>query len=181
MARARRYPTETIAQIDSLIRRVAFSEKKKDKSYDECGLTNAAIVSACLGEAREIMRHQYNEMVAGYLAARIPLVLPEHSETEPTRYLTLPGLDLPAWLSIPSEGKGETGWKFQPDVTPNQLTRVIEHRAKDIEGRIVEKQKLEILRDTALDRGCDRNDPIRTVFGESPDGDTPDDRPTPYP
>lgn len=177
MARAKRFPSEVVARIDSLIRREAFAQKVKDESYKERGLTNSTIVSACLGEARDIMRRQYDEMVSGYLAIRIPLVLPEPSETEPTRYLTLPGLDLPAWLSVPPEDKGEFGWKFQPDVTPNQLTRLIDHRQKDIDGRIAEKQKLAILRDTAVELGCDPDDPISKVFDRRSLPTSPEDKP----
>jgi hypothetical protein len=180
MARKKRYPTEIVLRVDSLIRKVAEDLRREDDDYAEIGLVNSAIVTGCLSEAREIMRREFDEMVAGYLAARIPIVLPKPSETEETRYLTLPGLNLPVWLAIPREDKGEFGWKFQPDVTPNQLTRVIDHRQKEIDGRITEKQKLAILRDTALEMGCDPNEPIKTVF----DGDrskSPPDRPRPSP
>jgi hypothetical protein len=176
----KRFPEDVVARVDSLIRRVAEARKKTDPDYAERGLPNGLLVQACLEDAKDIMRRQYDEMVSGYLAVRIPLVLPAPSPTERTSFATIPGLDLPVWLSVPSADQHGSGWKYQPDLTPNEITRVIKHREQDIEGRVVEKNKLVLLRDTALEQGCEPDDPIRTVFdGDDPDGDPLDEhRPT---
>lgn len=176
-----RFSEEVVARVDSLIRRVAEARKKTEPEYAERGLPNGLLVQACLDDAKNIMRRQYDEMVSGYLAVRIPIVLPAPSPTERTSFATLPGLDLPVWLSVPSADKHGSGWKYQPDLTPNDLTRVIKHREQDIEGRVVEKNKLVLLRDTALEQGCAPDDPIGTVFDADEPDDGPRDEPRPTP
>lgn len=177
----KRFSDDTVIKIDSLIRRIAEKNRKEDPEYHHRGLTNPQLVQACLDEAKDILRRDTDELVSGYLAARIPIVLPAPSPSERTRFLTLPGLDLPIWLPVPHEEKGGAGWKYQPDLTPNELTKIIAHRELDIEGRIVEKNKLVLLRATALDKECGPDDPISTVFGKDPDAPQPDEGPRPSP
>jgi hypothetical protein len=155
-------------RIDSLLRKVAIKLSSTSPDYIKRGLHNREIVQSAIAEAEEILRLEYRGVVSAYLMARIPVVLPspDDDEDEPTAFISLlPGLDLPVWMAIPAEdARGPAGWKQQPDLTPNQLQRVINHQSADIEGRIIAKNKLVILRETALDRGCDPDKPISSVL-----------------
>jgi hypothetical protein len=89
----------------------------------------------------------------------------------------LPKMVLPAYFSVPPErddkGKaiGHARWKRDRKTTPNELGRLIEHERSDIAGRQTELQKKVVVRDTALRRGCDPDEPIGPVMDD--DGPRP--------
>lgn len=184
----RRFSDSLTVQIDALIRRVAFEKRRAREpdarqQYAERGLQNNEIVTAAQREAEVILRGHHSAMVANYLSTRIPLVLPSQGKDERREFIALlPGLNLPSWFAVPQdeESKGPFGWKFQSDVTPNQLDRIIDHSQKDIDGRLVAKNKLVLLRETALELGCDPDDPVSSVLdGEPDDPPSPDEHPHP--
>jgi hypothetical protein len=147
--------------------------KEGGEDYKYNGLQNAAIVTAILSEAAVYCQPEYDAAIASLLSHMVPLVLgggAREDDAELTQHL-IPGLEIPEWLAVPPDENeaGRDGWKRSPDVSPNELTRIIDARDKDILGRMVEKQKLVLTRDTALELGCGPNDPISTVFGDDDD------------
>jgi len=146
-----------------------------DENYKYRGIQNAGIVNAVQAEAEALCQPEYAATIATLLSTMVPLVLGGKAQDDiaVVAQEIIPGLDIPEWLAVPREedDQGRDGWKRALDVTPNELTRIIATREKDIEGRMVEKNKLVLTRDTALEVGCDPNEPISTVFGDE-DEDT---------
>jgi len=162
--------------------------KARGETYDHHGLPNALIVNAVLDEAVGYCEAEFRSVIAALLAQLVPTVLGRNKGDDEPAFAPqtiLPGLYIPRWLAVPpdeNDEQGQDGWKLSRDVTPNELTRIIEAREQDILGRIVEKGKLVLARDTALDLGCDPNEPISTVIdddeGPSPPSDVDGPRPS---
>lgn len=186
MSRPARFSDIVESQLASLIRKHAFLERekrRKDDGYAERGLQNNEIATAALNEASDILRVHVKAMVADVLSRRIPYVLggPASETDDQIRTGLQLGLKLPGWFAVPAEdGKGGTsGWLYQPDATPNQIDRVIDHYHEVIAGHQVTRQRFVLLRDTALARGCDRDAPISTVFDDRRSSPAAEDRPIP--
>lgn len=185
MARSRtdriRVPKNLTGELTGLIYRTAKSLRGdgKDADYRRSGLANAQIVTAALSQAIELVGEHIDALVAEFLAGLIPKVLGDGvvGETiidDPM----IPGLILPLWMPCLPENDGAAGWKRERDMTPDELDRLIEHRAKIIQGHQVERRKLIILRDEALNRGCDPDAPVSSVFVDIRVPSPPEDRPT---
>lgn len=186
MARAERprMPKNLTGQLASLISETAVTLRGdgKDASYRRGGLANAQIVTAALPQAREIVGEHIDALTAEFLSGLVPKVLGDG--IQPPRVVEpamIPGLHLPMWMPcLPSEEEGgAAGWKRDRDMTPHELDRLIEHRLEIIRGHQIERQKLVLLRETAVELGCDMDDPVSTVFPDAtPTRPRPDDRPT---
>lgn len=171
-------PKKLRDRIDALIRRGAAELKFIEPDEYSRGLRNQTIRQHVQERAENILARQFKTTVEIYLSTRIPLVLAKRSTDEfHTFQSCLPELKLPEWLNVPSDTDGDTqhgGWKLEVDATPNQLTRLIDHRDEIIRGHEIEREKYVLLRATALDKGCDPDAAIRTVF-------FPDDKKPPSP
>jgi hypothetical protein len=162
-----------------LIRRTADGLTTTEVDYRTAGLRNAAIVNAMLDDAVKLARHEHREMMAVLLSRFVPSVLGERPDGEIVKPL-IPGLELPDWFAVPSPEsvRSGPGWKKDRDCTPVELQRIVDHRREVIVGHSVEMNKFILLRATALERGCDEEQPISTVFPDAPPPIRPDDRPT---
>jgi hypothetical protein len=144
-----------------------------DLDYAAIGLPNAVIVEAALDAAVALCRFEVRNTVAELLSRMVPSVLGDGLEMRALVQPMIPGLQMPSWYAVvPIDKKGPSGWKKDRDTTPNELSRIIDHRQADIDGRVVEKNKFVLLRATALELGCGEDEPLSKVF---PEFEPPDD------
>lgn len=149
-----------------LIRDSADKLRSEDEHYFDRGLPVSSIAHGALEAAMEACSMEFRSTVGALLSRMVPVVLgSREDQILSARQPMILGLDLPEWYCVPTaEGRAQPGWKKDEDVTPNELTRIIAHRDEDIRGRQVERNKLVILRDTALEAGCAPDAPLSSVF-----------------
>lgn len=157
---------DLIDRLHALIEHTAERLRRSDE-YRRLGkgLRNEVIVQEALGEAKTMCQRELDGTISTLLAGMVPQVLGA-SKTEQAIQPLLPGLNLPAWFPVP-EPFG-FGWRRDKDCSPNNLTTIIEKRNSAAIGYQAETTKYVLLRDTALDRGCDPERPISTVFDDHP-------------
>lgn len=157
-------------RIDVLIRKGAAELKYAKEEEYEAGLRNHTIVEHVQKRAEDILATQFKATVELYLSTRVPMVLGKRGAPGEELHVfqaCLPELQLPEWVNIPSDIDGEVtrgGWKQEPDTTPNQLQRLIDHPDEIIKGHEMMREKYVVLRATAVEKGCKPDEPIRSVF-----------------
>jgi hypothetical protein len=121
-----------------------------------------------------------------WIARQVPTVLGKTPEKRSVFWQPLlPDLVLPAWFSVPPEhdekgrAAGPARWKRDRKTSPNELARVEDHLRKALVGRQTTLQKIVVVRETALRRGCDPDEPISTVLDDDDrTAGRPGDRPS---
>jgi hypothetical protein len=171
-----------IDRLDGLITFAAAQLKVTKPEEYKRGLRNDEIVTATQEKAEELFKRHHRETIAALVATRVPLVLARRVGPAHHFSACLPELGLPEWVNIPApqddyDDDEVVGWRMERDATPNQLTRLIKHRDEIIRGHEVQRNKYVLLRDTALEKGCEPDRPLRTVFfpddDKSGSGDDP--------
>jgi hypothetical protein len=158
-----RFPADLWASLDAKILEVEAELKAEDTKGK--GYTNADIGAKLVEYSSILFANFFAETVADVVARRISLVL-GGGQDETLSFDDqgiLPGIIVATHFSVPQADKTMPRWKRKRDCTPNDLTMVLLHREKIDEARAEVKASIEVLRETALRRGCKPDQPISSV------------------
>jgi hypothetical protein len=178
----KRFPDPLVFQICQLIRAAAYTlrDEKKRKGEDT-GIKNPEIVERIKHDVHALFSRHYLSLTEHYLSTQVSTVLEGRGAERSISSPIIPGLNIAEWLAIPPDDhKGPDHWKLPRDCSPNDLERNEKTRRARIQKETAELEKIRILRTTALERGCDPDEPISTVFDDDhPPPLGPVDHPSP--
>lgn len=132
------------------------------------GVSTKEIVERIHHQAMAICRAHMEAAVDSLVSRRVTeffgwKVGDDEEKAEEDAQPLLPGLILPAFFSVPSEDGSAAQWKLNINCTPDDLALVLAHRRKLVAAYGKQLTNVQVLRETALRRGCKPAQPISSV------------------